>query len=156
VSPRGLPLILLLFGCAREEYRNADLQLDILAPQPAWADRVRVCVEGVRARTFGAGAGRYAVPGLPVGELAEVTVQVIVEAQDPAGETGLEQLIAAGSTARVSLSESTPWLETELELYAHSAQEALDCTGCPEPCHTDTQAAESEEESWLLATRFQD
>jgi len=157
LRPSAFAALLVLTACTRETYRNADLQLDILAPQPAFADRVRVCVEGVRTRTVGAGDGRYAVPGLPSGVPAEITVQVLVEAD--AGEmddTGTEALIAVASTGRVSLTEQDPWLEVELEHFAHSDTEAQACDSCPEPCRTTTTATPEDDDSWLLATRFLD
>ncbi len=157
MSNLWLPLTLLLFGCTREEYRNADLQLDILAPQPSWADRVRICAEGVLTRTMGAGDGSYALPGLPADRPVTVAVQLLV---DPLGEgtddTGHDGPLLAGSTAWVGLSGDTPWLEADLELFAHSAQAARDCVECPPPCQTENYPAASEEESWLLVTRFQD
>ena len=159
MNSQGLALIALLVhaGCAREEYRNADLQLDIRAIQPAIADRVRLCVEGVRTRTVGAGGGRYAVTGLPMGQPAVVAVDVLVEAQGgTTDDRGLEELITVASTGWVSMSASQTWLEAELELYAESEQAAQDCADCPQPCTTSTNAAETEEESWLLAARFLD
>ena len=84
---RLLPAVLVLTGCAREEYRNADLQIDILAAQPGHADRIRICVDGVRTRTVGAGGGRYAVPGLKVDSAVTVSVDVLVEAQGPQLQT---------------------------------------------------------------------
>ncbi len=153
----ALIALLTLAGCTREEYRNADLQLDILDIQPAYAERIRVCVEGVRSRTMGAGGGRYALPGLPPDRLAEVTVDVLVEiGTDTQDDTGLDALVTVASTGRVSLSADEPWRQVELEHFADGADAAQDCSECPEPCRTNTNAAPTEEDSWLLATRFLD
>ena len=157
MSTTRLTLIALLVttGCTREAYRNADLQLDILAGQPDYADRIRICVEGVRTRTLGAGGGRYAVPGLPVGPEASVTVDVLVESLEATSDdSGLELLVTVASTGRVNLTEQEPWLQAELEHFVDSAQAAQTCDDCPEPCSTSTNAAEITEESWLLAARF--
>ena len=59
------------------------------------------------------------------------------------------------STGWVSLSGSQPWLQAELEVFADSDAAAQACVDCPQPCRTDSNAAETEEESWLLAARFQ-
>jgi hypothetical protein len=157
VSLRGHSLLIvavLLCACAREEYRNADLQLDILAPLPAHADRIRICVEGVRSRTMGAGGARYALPGLPEGSPAAVQVDALVEL-DGGSDSGLVELITVARSVQVTLSNEEPWLETELEVFAHSLEQAQACQGCPAPCGTTTTAAETEEESWLLTARFQ-
>jgi hypothetical protein len=149
-----LPAALLLLGaCTREQYRNADLQLDILGALPSHADRVRICVEDLRSRTVGAGGDRYAVPGLPVGEPATVIVDALVEREG--GDSGLLDLITVARSTQVTFTGDDPWLETELEVFADDAEQAWACNGCPTPCGVTATAAETEEESWLLTVRFQ-
>lgn len=155
VAPRALPLALLLTHCAREEYRNADLQLDIDAPLPAVADRVRICSEGVRSRTMGAGGERYALPGLPMDQPAEVVVDVLAEIDDAGqDDTGGDALISVARTVRVTLGASEPYLHTTLETFATTDEEIETCEACLEPCRTST-AAPTEEDSWLLTVRFE-
>lgn len=153
-GPLLLIALLLLSSCTREEYRNADLQLDILGALPAHADRVRICVEDLRSRTVGAGGDRYAVPGLPSGEPATVVVDALVEGAG-AEDSGLVELITVARSAQVTLSADVPWLETELEVFADSTEQAQACVDCPTACGTTATAAETEEESWLLTVRFQ-
>ncbi len=151
---RQLALLALpLVGCTREAYRNADLQLDILAGLPEGAEQVRICAEGLRSRTVGAGGERYALPGLPLGEPAAVTVDLLVALED--ADTGGDGLVTIARSVPVEFSEQQPYLVTELEQYADSAEQAQACASCPTPCETATSAAENQEESWLLAVRFE-
>lgn len=61
-------LPLLALGCAGETYDVADLQLDITGPLPAAAETMRVCVAGVGILDLGAGNGRAAFTGIPIGD----------------------------------------------------------------------------------------
>jgi hypothetical protein len=143
-------------GCTREEYRNADLQLDILAPLPEHADQLRICVEGSRSRTVGAGGSRYALPGLPAGEPAEVVVDVLVERDGAsAADTGQGMLSSIARSLRVTLSPDAPYGSTSLEIFAHSEEDIASCDACLEPCRGGATAAQDQEETWLLTARFE-
>ncbi len=146
----------LVSACSHEDYRNADLQLDILAPLPSAAERVRICVEGARSRTAGAGGERYALPGLTVGQDAPVTVDVLVVDPATQDDTALVSLITIARSRAVTLTSDQPYLSTELDVYADSADDAMACSDCPQACGTVIDAADPEDESWLLTARFQD
>jgi len=141
-------------ACGRETYRNADLQLDILAPLPAAADQVRGCIGAVGARTVGAGGPLYAIPGLPAQQAAAVTVDVLVP-RDDATDSAEWGVITIARSAQVTLDADTPFRETELEVFAASAEQAQLCDDCPEPCTTSGSFGDEEEETWLLAVRFE-
>jgi hypothetical protein len=120
----------LLSGCAVETYDVADLQLDVAAPLPIGAETLHVCVTGVGMLDRGAGNGRMAFPGLPVGDPAEVTVDVL----DADGAL----LATAGPAV---LDGDAPWATTPL--------------GDPQDaCHTTGELAPDEATSWLLVLRF--
>lgn len=123
-------LAALLAGCARVEYDVADLQLDVEAPLPAGAETLHVCVGGAGELSVGAGNGRAAFTGLPAGDPAVVTLDVL----DDAGAL-------LGSAGPVTLDAATPWRTTPLV----DADAPCADTGAPAPEGVDT---------WLLATRF--
>ena len=88
MTPRALlPLLLALTACQVEEWRNADLQLDVLDAQLDTTTLMRVCVDGVGVRDGAVGANRLAYPGLP----ADGPLTVTVDALD-AGDTGQDAI----------------------------------------------------------------
>ena len=122
--------LLAAVACSAVEYRDADLQLDLLGELPEEAESVRVCVGEVGEQDFGARIdGRFAVTGLPVG----VPLDVDVEVHDADGAV-LERASVEG-----------------LEGYAEA--EPLSCEDC-EPCTEDGAFAPAGGETWVLAVRF--
>ncbi|MCK6502733.1 hypothetical protein L6R53_04935, partial [Myxococcota bacterium] len=75
--------LLLLPACEVEEWRNADLQLEVTGAQIDSETIIRVCVDGVGSRDHALGAGRVAYPGLPAAGALTVTVDAL-----EAGDTG--------------------------------------------------------------------
>ena len=84
----GLLLAVATGGCGLEEWRNADLHLDIRGASLFDEDRVRLCVEGVGHRDQALGAGRVAFTGLPAGEPAMVTVEQLSDEGGSLGRAG--------------------------------------------------------------------
>jgi len=125
-------LLALLMGCpAPIDYRRADLHVDLPGLVDPEAATVRVCVDGVGSRSFGARlAGRVALTGIPAGEPVDVVVDVL----DDDGA-----LMAQGYADDVD-----GWIQGELD---------EDCEGC-EPCQAEGSFAAPEEDSWVLAVRF--
>jgi hypothetical protein len=72
------PIILVgLIGCQGSPATLVDLQLDVRDSLPSAAASVRICItDGVSAR-FAAASGSYAVSGLAVSVVHEVTVDVM-------------------------------------------------------------------------------
>jgi len=124
--------LILVLGCMPVDHRAADLQLDLPGSQPPEADIVRVCVEGVGYRDFGARlSGRFTMTGLPVGEPAQVQVDVY---------DSDETLLVSGQGL--------------VQDYLLGIR--LDCAAgavC-EPCLDEGGPAPDPEDSWLLAVRF--
>lgn len=148
-----LPLLswfLLAVACGREEWRNADLQLDIDAPVPTGTGEVRVCVQGQGIRTVGAAGDLYAVPGLVAGGDVSVTVDALSLSGEGAG-------VVLGRCGPVDLGPGTPWRREPWMTWGDSTQDTSD-TGAlvpaPEPCTASGSFAPDEEDSWLLAVRF--
>ncbi len=126
-------LVALLSGCARETYDVADLQLDVTAPLPAGAETLRLCVSDHGTLERGAGNGRMAFPGIRAGAPVDVSLDVY----DDAGA-----LLASAGPAR--LDGDAPWTTTPL----------LEAAA---PCEAGGAiAAESADETWLLAVRFEE
>ncbi len=138
-----------LAACTAEEYRNADLQLDILAALPSAGEQVRICVEGVGSHSVGAGGDRYGFAGVPISEQVQVTADVLVQEGD---DSGLPTMLAIARATDVALSAEFPYREVELEIF--SSDGALPCASCPVACDPEGSIAGEEEESWLLAVRF--
>ena len=125
-------MILLLAACASEAYDVADLQLDVAAPLPAGAETMRLCVADQGALERGAGNGRMAFPGLRTG--GTVTVSGEVHDADAA---------VLATFGPVDLDADTPWTTTPL-------------LEGGEPCRADGTLAADDEDSWLLAVRFEE
>lgn len=135
----GLPVVaacVLLGACGLEEYRNADLQLDVVGAPASDEDRVRICVSGVGNREQALGAGRLAFAGLPAGEAAEVTVDLL----DAEGEARL------GRAGPVVLDADEPWARTGWQ----------DCTEDCVACVASGERAPAGEADWLLAVRLEE
>jgi len=151
--------VLAATGCpAAEEWRNADLQVDVRADLPDGAARVRICVDGAGSRTQGAGPVAYAVPGVPMDGPAVVTADVLAVRtgtgpwDEDTGGAGYQVMARGGP---VTLDAATPWAEVALEAFvAEGADPEADCPECPAPCTTSGAFADDEEDSWLLAVRF--
>jgi hypothetical protein len=122
--------VILLLGCASEAYDVADLQIDVDAPLPADAETLRICVAEHGALERGAGNGRMAFPGLRVGETVTVS-----------GEVHDADAAVIASFGPVDVDADAPWTTTPL-LPAAS------------PCRAEGALAGADEESWLLAIRF--
>lgn len=137
---RALLAAALLGGCGLEEWRNADLQLDVtdasLGDHPD-ETRVRICVEGAGNAEEALGAGRLGFPGLPAGEPLQVTVDTLSDEDEE---------IRTGRAGPVTLGEGQP--------YAELAWEACE-EGCA-ACRAEGQLAAADEADWLLAVRFLD
>ncbi len=133
---------LALSGCdaGLEEYRNADLQLEVLdAALGEHPDevRVRICVEGAGNAEEALGAGRVGFPGLPAGQDLLVTVDAL--------DDEVEEL-RTGRAGPVTLGASAPWVEQTWT----SCEDEAACEACTA---TGALAAEGEPD-WLLAVRF--
>jgi len=125
-------LLALLAGCPEPiDYRQADLQVDLPGLVPVDAETVRICVDGVGSRSFGARlAGRFALTGIPAGDPVDIVVDVL-------NEDG--ELLIQGYADGVE-----GWTTGELDEV---------CEGC-EPCKAEGSFAAPEEDSWVLAVRF--
>ena len=128
----GLLLTVVLGGCGLEEWRNADLHLDILGAALSDEDRVRLCVEGVGHRDQALGAGRVAFTGLPAGEPAVVTVEHLAEDGGSLGRAGPVELDGSAVV-------EVDWASCEDS-----------CT----PCEADGERAADGASDWLLGVRF--
>jgi hypothetical protein len=144
-------LLACMTGCARELWRNADLQLDVQTPLPSLAEQVRLCVAGGPARTQGAGPARYALPGLVAGQPVALTVDLLASAPEDSGAEGVAVLARAKG---VILTAEDPWQEVPLTIFADTAADLQPCEACPPACEEEGPGAGAEEESWLLAVRF--
>lgn len=134
-----LPLALLLSGCDVEDWRNADLQLDIQdAALGETPDEVvgRICVDGVGQTEDALQTGRLGFPGLPAGQALDVIVDTLDAATD---ET------RTGRAGPVTLSADAAYLVATWEPCEGDACAACTASGT---------LAEAGEEDWLLAVRF--
>lgn len=141
VSHRGLVLIawlgcLALPSCVTEEWRSADLQLDVTGTDWDTEERVRLCVEGVGIQEEALAAGRVGFTGLP--EDIEITLTVDILEDSGAGGAGVRR----GRAGPISFTEGV-WQAAEWE----------DCEGdCPGCTASGDRAAS---DGRLLAVRFQ-
>lgn len=92
---------LALTACEVEEWRNADLQLDVLGAELDTTTLMRVCVDDVGSRDVALGAGRVAYPGLPPEGALTVTVDAI-----EAGDTG-EDAVLLGRAGPITFDGDT-------------------------------------------------
>ena len=140
LPPLAVALATLSSRCAVEEYRNADLQLDVSGLVTTGArdeTRVRICVEGVGNAEEALGAGRVPFVGLPPDQAAVITVDTL---SDSVEET------RQGRVGPVTLDGDTPYAEA-----AWVACDA-DCGAC---AASGAVVAEGEPD-WLLGVRFLD
>ena len=138
--PPGAGLLLLtLAACEVEQWRNADLQLEVQDAALDSSTLIRMCVAGVGSRDVALGAGATAYPGLPDAGPVVLTVDALVEGED------------SGSPA-VRLGRAGP-VTFEDELRLEVAWE--DCTEDCEPCR-ETSVLVEDAQTRLLAVRFHD
>ncbi len=123
--------VVLWTGCSVEDWRSADLQLDIGGAPWGTEDRVRICVDGVGNLEEALGAGRVAFTGIPVQDEVTVTVDLLDEDEARLGRAG-----------PIVLRET--WQRTEWSLCEE------DCTAC-----TASGTRAEGEASLLLAIRFE-
>lgn len=126
-------------GCGLEEWRNADLQVDVLGAELGEHPdevRARICVEGAGNAEEALGAGKIGFPGLPAGEPLTITIDTLVDDVD--GQRG-------GRAGPVTLDAQNPYTSVSWE----------SCAGedCPACVASGTLAAEGDED-WLLAVRL--
>lgn len=125
-----------LVACGLEEWRNADVQLEIEGATLDTETPTRICVEGVGTRSKALKAGRLAYPGLP----PEGELTVMVDALED-GDTGMDA-VRIGRAGPVVFTENglltTPWQS---------------CEGDCEPCRQEAALADPED-TRLLAVRF--
>lgn len=147
MRPRaGLLAGLLLVGCEVEEWRNADLQLEVVGAALDTQDIVRICIDDVGSRDVALGAGRVAYPGVPPEGAVTVTVDVL--APDSSGDTGGGD---SGSSDAVRLGRAGP---VSFETVAHAEVAWVACTDDCTPCRqADVEVGEGD--TRLLAVRFQ-
>jgi len=129
-----------LSGCAVEEWRNADLHLDVQGADWDTEDRVRICVDGVGIYEEALGAGRVAFVGIPTGSPVLVSVDLLAEADD----TGtVEQRTGRAGPIELSLEA------------AHQQTSWQTCEGdCP-ICSASGSMAADDSDNWLFTVRFQ-
>jgi hypothetical protein len=129
-------LAVLLSGCAIEEWRNADLQLDVSGTDWDTEERVRLCVDGVGILEEALASGRVGFTGLPEGIEITLTVDILEESDDEG--VGVRR----GRAGPVSFADgdwqSVEWAECE-----------DDCTACT------ASGERAESGGRLLAVRFQ-
>ena len=130
--------LLLLPACEVEEWRNADLQLEVTGAAIDSETIIRVCVDGVGTRDHALGAGRVAYPGLPAEGPLTVTVDALVEAED----TG-QDAVLLGRAGPVVFDGSA-----HLEAAWVTCQD--DCTPCRQ-----ASTEVDQEQNRLLGVRFQ-
>lgn len=131
----------LLVACTTEEWRNADLQIDVRGASIHDEDLVRICVEGVGILEQAAGAGRLGFTGIPQGDDPVVTIDVIDEVDT--GGVGTWGVRAGPTT-----------------IGPDAALVAVDVADCADDtcalCMTAGQKAREGDPDWLLAVRFVD
>lgn len=139
MSPAWAAPLTLLAGCAVEEWRGADLQLDVTGAQLGPdADEVllRICVEGVGNEEEALGAGSVAFAGLPAGDPLTITADTLSE-DDAERRTGRVGPVTLGADTPYS---AEPWL----------ACEGDDCAAC----QANGDLAAPGAVDWLLAVRL--
>jgi hypothetical protein len=138
---QALPVwLLLLVACSTEEWRNADLQLDVRGAEIHDEDLVRICVEGVGILEQAAGAGRLGFTGIPQGDDLVVTIDVID--QIDSGGVGTWRARAGP----VSIGPDAVLVEADVA-------ECEDDCGL---CMTAGEKAREGDPDWLLAVQFVD
>jgi hypothetical protein len=128
---------LLLAGCTTEEWRNADLQLDIFGASWDTEERARLCVEGVGILEEAMAAGRIGYTGVP--DDIEVVLTVDLLDGDDTSSAGLRQ----GRAGPIS--------------FADGDWQGVDWTVCDGDCPACTSGGDARADAGglLLAVRFQ-
>lgn len=122
--------MVVLAGCARTEHTPVDLQIDVDTELPSDAETVNLCVAAGPWRQFGAAAGRYALTGLFVDVVPEVTVDVL----DASG-------VVIGRVGPVVV--AAPYLVASLD----------ECAECS-VCSSSGEIPADDEDSLVLGVRF--
>lgn len=131
--------LLLLSACVVEEWRNADLHVDVTGADWTDTDTVRLCVAGVGPQEEALGAGRVGYPGIPTDGAPR---SLIIDLMDPDPDTDDRRLGRAGP---IALTTDTPWQEV-----AMVSCDTEPCGGCT----AQGERADPDDLSWLLAVRF--
>jgi len=121
-----------LSACAVEDWRSADLQLDVTGAELSDTQRMRVCVAEAGTHVAALQSGRLAFAGLPVDGALTVTVEAVTDDLTPTGRVG-----------PISLDDATPWVEASWS----------DCDDC-EPCTATGSLVAEGDPSRLLGVRF--
>lgn len=133
------PGLLLLAGCAVEDVRHADLQLDVIEAELGERPDetiVRVCVTGVGNHEEALGAGAVAFTGLPPDTALEVRVDALASADSDE---------SVGSAGPLTLGPDAPWTQATWTPCAEAPCLACQATGELVPAGQDDA---------LLAVRF--
>lgn len=130
-----LLLPLLLTACAVEEWRNADIHVDVSGATWTDTDIARLCVEGVGFQEEALAAGRIGFPGIPLDAEGPLIIDII----DPDNDSRV------GRAGPIALSADTPHQELSWA--------ACDTEPC-DSCTAQGDRADPDAESWLLGVRF--
>ncbi|RME21332.1 MAG: hypothetical protein D6798_18400 [Deltaproteobacteria bacterium] len=141
----GLLCPLLSIACEVEEWRNADLQLDITGAELDSEDIIRICIDGTGSRDAALGAGRVAFPGIP----ATGTVTVTVDALAPGTDSG-DSADSGDGAESVRLGRVGP---VDFTATGYIEQAWQPCEGDCSPCRQATVGVD-DADSRLLAVRF--
>jgi hypothetical protein len=129
------PLLALLLGCT-EEWRNADIHIDVIGADWIDTDAVRLCLQGSGVHEQALGAGRVGFTGIEVGAAGPLRVDIL----DPDDDTRI-----IGHAGPVALSADVPWQVVDWEACSEA--------GC-DPCTSEGRRVEEGTPSWLLSVRF--
>ena len=130
-------LALLLIGCTTEEWRNADLQLDIFGASWDTEERARLCVEGVGILEEAMAAGRIGYTGVP----DDIEVILTVDLLDDDDTSGVGK--RRGRAGPIS--------------FADGDWQGVDWEACEGDCPACTSGGDDRAQAGgrLLAVRFQ-
>lgn len=130
-----IALLALLLGCM-EEWRNADVHVDVTGAAWTDTDPVRLCLQDSGVHEQALGAGRVGFTGIAVGVSGPLTVDIL----DPGDDSR-----ALGRAGPIEISEDVPWQSVDWQ----------DCgeAGC-DACTSEGRRVEEGSPSWLLSVRF--
>ena len=120
-----------LSGCSVEEWRSADLQLDITDSDLSDEVRIRICVDGHGVHAGALKAGRLAFAGLPVTGPLQVRVDALEDRGSDTGES-VESLVRSGRAGPSELSGDDPYQTVP---WTPCSAEDSDCTVCEACSH---------------------
>ena len=147
----------LCIGCTVQDWKPAELQLDIHGASLTDTDRIRICVEGYGMREAALGAGRVAFTGLPPDSELQITVDALVSTgqTEDSGET---VDLRSGRAGPVCLGPEDVWSTSD---WTPCTTEGIDDTGLAAsgdcaPCQTPGDRVSNGESSVVLAIRFSD